>query len=207
MVHNGIDFDALDAEPVGNLRSELGIESAERVIGIVAHLSAPKGQSPYLEAFSKVLPAHPETWLLLVGDGPRREALEREAEDLGVSHRVMFLGARSDLVAVLNALDILALPSTWEGFGIVQAEAMYFRVPVIGTDFGGAREVVRSGETGYLVPYGDVEQLADATRRLLEDDELRTEMGRAGREHVLRSFGKSRMLDEYEKIYRDLVAR
>ncbi len=207
VIYNGIDFDGLDREEVRDLRRELGLKPATHVIGIVAHLSSVKGHSVFLKAFSRVLQSLPDTWLLLAGDGPLRAELETESKELGIDGRVLFLGARSDLASILSSIDLLVLSSTWEGFGIVQAEAMYFRVPVVGTNHGGAREVVRSFETGLLVPYGDVEQLADATRLLLDNDELRARMGRAGRERVLRKFGRKRMLDQYEELYRDLLAR
>ncbi len=206
VIYNGIDFDDLDSEEVGDLRRDLDLEGAAHVIGIVAHLSPGKGHSPFLKAFSRVLQTFPETWLLLVGDGPLRDQLETESEELGIKGRVLFLGFRSDLVSILNTIDLLVLSSAWEGFGIVQAEAMYFRVPVVGTNHGGTREVVRAFETGFLVPYGDVEQLADATRLLLGNDELRAEMGHAGRARVLRKFGRKRMLDQYEELYRGLIA-
>jgi len=205
VIYNGIDFAALDSEELRDVREELGLQGARYVVGIVAHLNAAKGHAPYLRAFTRVLEEFPDTWLLIVGDGPLRPQLEAACDALNIGHRILFLGYRSDIASVLTSLDILALPSTWEGFGIVQAEAMYLGVPVIGTNYGGAREVVRAFRTGLLVPYGDIDQLADATVLLLQDGDLRTRMGCAGRDRVLRLFSIDRQLNEYESLYLDLI--
>ena len=205
VIYNGIDIARLDREPVRDLRGEWGFEPGNQVIGIVAHLSAPKGHSPYLRAFARVLATLPETRLILAGDGPLRERLENEAGELGIENRVSFLGPRSDLASILHTIDLLALPSSWEGFGIVQAEAMCFRVPVVGTNRGGALEVVEDGTTGILVSYGDVEGLANATLRLLGDADLRKTMGQAGRARVSSNFGVERMLDGYVRLYSRLL--
>lgn len=91
---------------------------------------------------------------------------KRLVRERNVVERVIFRGARRDLLNVLTALDVLALPSTFEGFGIVQAEAMYLGSPVVATNHGGSTEVVEDGVTGFLVPFGDVDALVDRLRRL-----------------------------------------
>jgi glycosyltransferase involved in cell wall biosynthesis len=204
VIYDGIDFAALDSEELHDVREELGLQEARYVVGIVAHLNAAKGHALYLQAFTRVLEEFPGTWLLIVGDGPLRQQLEAACDALNIGHRVLFLGYRSDIASVLTSLDILVLPSTWEGFGIVQAEAMYLGVPVVGTNNGGAREVVRAFRTGLLVPYGDIDQLADATVLLLQDDSLRNRMGCAGRDRVLRLFGMDRLVNVYESLYLEL---
>lgn len=202
VIYNGIDFSALDRQDKSYIRHQLTLQQAKYVMGIIAHLNPAKGHSYYLKAFARVLVELPDTWLLIVGDGELRQKLESESRELYIDHRVLFLGYRSDLASILASLDLLVLPSAWEGFGIVQAEAMYLGIPVLGTNVGGAREVVRAFKTGFLVPYGDVEQLADATVLLLKDQWMRAEMGMAGRERVLQLFSMDRMLNDYRTLYR-----
>lgn len=205
VIYNGINVEELDATPKHNLRRELGIKIDKHIIGIVAHLSKEKGHTFYLKAFPKVLEVCQDTYLLIVGDGEIRQKLENEVEDLGIEKQVLFLGYRSDLASVLNSLDILVLPSSWEGFGIVQAEAMYFCKPVLGTNRGGAAELILNNKTGFLIPYGGIDKLAEKTIMLLQDDELRTQMGLAGKKRVLQLFTINRMLNNYESLYNALL--
>jgi glycosyltransferase involved in cell wall biosynthesis len=175
------------------------------VITEIAHLAPHKGQLHLIRAFAALQGS--ELVLLLAGAGPDRQELEQETAALGVSAQVHFLGERSDLAALLVASDVVALPSTFEGFGIVQAEAMYVGRPVIGGDSGGATEVVVDGVTGYLVPFGDVAALADRLQRLVNSPELRESFGRAGRERVLANFTQPAMTARYDALYRRSSAR
>lgn len=201
VIHNGIDTAELDAAPPRpEARRVLGLPSGALVVGEVAHLAAHKGQRHLLGAVARLAPDHPDLHVVLVGDGPDRAALEALVAALGIAERVHLLGARGDLPTVLAALDVLALPSTFEGFGIVQAEAMYLGLPVVATSHGGSIEVVDDGVTGYLVPFGDEAALADRLG-LLADAARRAEMGAAGRGRVLDRFTSERMGDAYARLY------
>lgn len=201
VIHNGIDTVELDAAPPrGAARRALGLPDDALVVGEVAHLAAHKGQRHLIAAADLLMADYPELHLVLVGGGPDRAALEAQVDSLGHSGRVHLLGARGDLPTVLAALDVLALPSTFEGFGIVQAEAMYFGLPVVATNHGGSTEVVDDGVTGFLVPFGDETALADRIERLA-DPSLRASMGAAGHERVLERFTSQRMGEAYAALY------
>lgn len=201
VIHNGIDLDEFsDVPTLEDARERLGLASGPVVVTEVAHLEAHKGQLHLLEAFAQ-LPATPETLLLIVGDGSMRGQLEARAEELALGERVRFVGARGDLPIVLIATDVLALPSTFEGFGIIQAEAMYLQRPVVATSFGGSLEVVDDGENGYLVPFGDVKALAARLTELVSDPALRAAMGAKGRAKVLREFTSDVMAGRYADLY------
>lgn len=207
VIHNGIDVAEFDGAPDRAVaRAALGLQDDELVVGEIAHLRPHKGQRHLVGAVARLSAHHPSLRLVLVGGGPDQEALEDLARTLGVADRVEFVGPRPDLPVVLAALDVLALPSTFEGFGIVQAEAMYLRLPVIATSHGGSTEVVEEGVTGFLVPFGDEDALADRIDRLAADSELRARMGEAGRRRVLERFTADAMARGYAELY-DTPAR
>jgi glycosyltransferase involved in cell wall biosynthesis len=153
----------------------------------IGRLAAVKGVPLLLEAFARVRPSYPDARLTLVGDGPDRAALEAQATTLGLTGTARFAGYRSqeEVAALLAEADMLVLPSFAEGLPVVLMEALASRIPVIATQVAAVAELVRDGETGYLVPPGDVESLADRIDRLLADPELCRRMGEAGRVIVL----------------------
>lgn len=202
VIHNGIDVDEFCDPPAQDAaRATLGLPPDGIVVGEVAHLMPHKGQCHLIDAVAPLLRERSDVRLLLVGDGPDRVALERQVQAQGVSPRVLFAGARPDMRSVLSAIDVLALPSTFEGFGIVQAEAMYLERPVVATNHGGSMEVVLDGDTGFLVPFGDVEGLRVRLAELIDDPQLRHRMGTSGRARVLDRFTAERMAGSYAALY------
>jgi glycosyltransferase involved in cell wall biosynthesis len=124
-----------------------------------------------------------------------------------VGGRVHFLGYCGDISPVYAAADIAALASRGEAFGLALAEASYFGLPVVSHRLPGISEAVRDGETGLLVPPGDVEALAAALRRLGEDAEQRRALGAAGRDHVTARFARERMIADFESLYEEMSRR
>lgn len=167
-----------------------------------------KGVPVLLRALS-LLPK--DVHVLLVGDGPRRAAYEREARALGVAERCHFVGRVSSerFTDVYRSMDVFAFPSTnaAEAFGLVAVEAMSCGVPVVASDLPGVRSVVADGTTGLLVPPNDPAALADALNRLLEQDDLRRGMGRAARERAVARYDWDRHIEELTKTYRGLRTR
>ena len=157
-------------------------------IGEIARLCDVKGQRELLQAVARL----PEARLVLAGrdleqGGAFQDALERESERLGIRERVEF-GFHEDVPALLESLDVVALPSWTEGLPVVLLEAMAHARPVVATPVGGTPELVVDGETGLLVPPRDPEALAAALRRLLEDPDLARRLGEAGRARVAERF-------------------
>jgi glycosyltransferase involved in cell wall biosynthesis len=128
--------------------------------------------------------------VLLAGDGPSRGDLERLASELRLEGAVRFLGEipHDEVPAILATIDIFAMPSTWEGFGVSALEASAMELPVVASDIHGIPDVVLDGETGLLVPPADPAALADAIERLARDSSLRRTMGVAGRAYVEREY-------------------
>ncbi len=184
------------------LRQELNLPLDAVLVGMVCRLIEQKGVVYGIRAFARIAPQFPGARLVIAGEGPRRAALEAEAKTLGVADRVHFLGWRDDSAAVLAALDLLLMPSLWEGFGLVMLEAMAQTVPIIGSAVSAIPEVVVESETGRLVPVRDTAALANAMAQLLSDEPLRRHMGLLGQDRVESVFNVARMADETLVVYR-----
>jgi N-acetyl-alpha-D-glucosaminyl L-malate synthase BshA len=144
--------------------------------------------------------------LIMVGDGPDRTAAEEEARALGVHADVQFLGRIENVAPLLAAADVFLLPSETESFGLSALEALACGVPVIASDVGGLPQVVRHGDTGFLAPVGDVDAMAEAARRLVDDPTLRATMGAAAAADARVRFSLDAIVAEYERLYAEAVA-
>lgn len=189
-----------------SIRRELGIADDAPAAGMVCRLIEQKGVTYALQAFARVADQFPAARLVIAGDGILRGQLEAEADSLGISGRVHWLGWRPDSAAVLASLDLLLMPSLWEGFGLVLLEAMAAHLPIIGSRVSAIPEVVVDGETGLLVPPADVSALAAALSRLLEDEALRRTMGERGAARLAAHFSTAVMIDATIGLYQSLLA-
>jgi glycosyltransferase involved in cell wall biosynthesis len=146
-------------------------------------------------------------WLaMLVGDGPLRHALEKEARVLGLEDKVVFIGQRDDIQNVIPLMDISVLSSRSEGMSNALLESMAAAKPVIASNVGGNPEVVEDGVTGILLPPSDPQALAFAMMHLLQDKERATKMGQAGRKRIEKLFLLDDMVRTMETVYEDLLA-
>jgi len=180
VLHNGIDLQEFRPR-CRPLPAELGIPPGAPVVTLVGRLGDGKGHEHALAAWPSVLASVPEARLLLVGDGGYEDALRRQAVALGVGQRVVFAGRRTDVAAILNGSTLSCLPTRNEALPTALIEAAACGIPAVASAVTGVLEVVKDGETGLLVPYGDDERLASALVALLQDADRRTLMGRAAR--------------------------
>lgn len=192
--------------PAAAVRAEFGADEMTPVIGSFAHLSEKKGWREFLEAVPAVLRYHPSAQFWCVGEGAMRQELENQAQAGGYAANVRFLGFRRDVADLMNAVDIMALPSHREPFGIVYVEAGLLKKPTIACAAGGAPEVVVDGLTGLLVPPRCSEALAEAINKLLDDPAQAARLGQIAYERALEHFGWTSYLDKLETIY-DAVAQ
>ena len=180
IVHCGIDPARYDPAP----------RQGPPHLTFVGRLAAVKGVPVLLEALSFLKGELPRLRVTLIGDGPERARLEQDAADLGLRDVVDFAGYRSqsEVARALKVTDALVLPSFAEGVPVVLMEAMAAGRPVITTGVAGVSELVEHGKSGFLVPPGDAQRLAQAIRAVLADPDRRIEMGRTGRTRVVEDF-------------------
>ncbi len=205
LIHNGIDPGEYASDGSGlRLRNELGIGDSIPVISIVGLLNERKGHRFLFRAINEISEDLPEVKLLVVGEGKIEAELKELASSLGISDRVIFLGFRNDVAAVIDASDVLALPSLCEGFGYVLVEAMASGKAVVATNVSSIPEIVEDGKTGLLVPPGDHKGLAEALRKVLIDKELAGRMGSLGRKRVEDKFSVAGMIDQLESLFTEV---
>jgi glycosyltransferase involved in cell wall biosynthesis len=210
VVPNGVDTDRFRTVPARareSLRDSMGLER-EFVWLAVGRFEVAKDYPNMLRAFATVHQRHPRVVLLLVGRGTLQAESEALAQALGLEGAVRFLGVRQDVPELMSAADAYVLSSAWEGMPMVLLEAAAAGLPIVSTVVGGNDEVVRDQESGFLVPPRDPDGLGMAMVRLMElPDADRRSMGERGREHVRAHYGLSRVVERWEDLYREILAR
>jgi N-acetyl-alpha-D-glucosaminyl L-malate synthase BshA len=176
------------------------VAEGEKVVLHISNFRPVKRVADIVRAFALVR-RKVRARLLLVGEGPDREQTEDLARELGILGSTAFLGQHTSTECFYSIADVFLLSSKNEAFGLAALEAMSAEVPVVGYAGGGLNEVVRDGETGFLVPFGDVEALAARTVELLENRDRARAMGRNGRRVVLENYVPDRIVPQYEKVY------
>lgn len=211
VIANGVDMDrmrSLPAETRASLRHAIGAGDDEFVWLAVGRFEVAKDYPNLLRAFSEVRSREPRAVLVIVGQGSLQAEAEALAVELALGKAVRFLGARDDVPAVMSAADGYVMSSAWEGMPMVLLEAAAAGLPIVATAVGGNGEVVRDGESGFLVPPRNSATLAQGMLRLMDlAEERRRAMGERGREHVRANYGLQRVAERWERVYWDALAR
>jgi glycosyltransferase involved in cell wall biosynthesis len=203
----GVDLDPLlSGRPDQRVaRASLGLPLDGPIVGCVGRLVAIKDHEMFFTAARRVADLYPDATFVLAGDGDLRERLQRRARET-LGDRIVFLGWVKDLPSLYAACDVVALTSKLEGTPVSLIEASAAGKPVVATRVGGVREVVRDGNTGWLVAPGDPGGLAANIAALLEDPEGAKRMGEEGAIWVRDRFAQERLADHLTDLYRELVA-
>ncbi|MCY4147143.1 MAG: glycosyltransferase family 4 protein, partial [Chloroflexi bacterium] len=214
VIYTGIDSARFRPGLGSGLRRELDIADDALVVAMAARFQPVKGHHIFQAMAERVLAAQPEARFVVAGDDVfgvtadqryREQILERARKRPALRDSLQYIGFRHDIEAVYAAADVFVCPSDFESYGIANLEAMACGLPVVSTRRGGPSETIVPGETGYLVDVGDVDALAAAVLRLLDDAGLRKRMGAAGRRRAKESFSISAAADAHMQLYDRLL--
>jgi glycosyltransferase involved in cell wall biosynthesis len=205
-IHSGVDLEQF-MQPNGNRvekKRSLGLDQNGTVIGFVGWLLPIKGPAYLLKAMAHIWPEHPAASLVMVGKGELDVDLRAQALKMNANGKVKFLGWREDVHEIIPIFDLLVLPSLNEGMGRVLVEAMAAGKPVVASEVGGIPDLVKHGETGYLVRPADERALANGIKKLLNDPERARQMGQRGKEYC-RQFSLEAMIAKLDDLYSGLI--
>jgi glycosyltransferase involved in cell wall biosynthesis len=210
IIHSGVDlspFSHITAATGKQMRESLSIGEREFVIGTVGRLTAIKGHKYLLGAFALYLERGGEGQVIILGEGELRATLEKQADELGISHKLHFLGWRAEVAQIMSTFDIFVFPSLNEGMGKVIVEAMACGLPIIASRVGGIKDLIVHGEDGWLVPPAEEESLAQALMMMYRDQNLRSNLGKRAKEKAM-LYSKQAMIKKIEALYhREIEAR
>lgn len=186
------------------IRRALGLPLHGTVVATIARLAPQKDLPTLLRAAARVVNAC-DAHFLVAGDGPLRRELALTAHGLGLNGRVHFLGQRDDIPDLLHAADLFALSSAYEGAPLAVIEALAAGLPVVATAVGGLPELVPDGQTGYLVPAGDHQALADRLLALIANPDLRLRLGEQARSWAASRLGPEGMINATHRLYESVL--
>jgi glycosyltransferase involved in cell wall biosynthesis len=211
IIYNGINPDRFKVSDaiIKEIENRYCLNDFDHIISMIASLTNKKDHDTLLKALPLVLNSKPNTLLLVVGDGPERERLEKKVLDLSLRKNVVFTGYLNDICAILANTHISVLMTNpkeaSEGIPNCLLESMIREVPVIASRGGGTNEVIESGINGILIEPQNDQQLATCITRILNDDIMRRRFGEAGRKYVANKFGYERYINEYVELYNELI--
>lgn len=216
-IYNGLDPARVHVQADRKeILASLNLPESARFVTIMANMRAHvwnpepacyKDHPTFLRAAQKVSERVPEAAFIIAGEGELKENTEQLARDLGIADRTFFIGRCQNVGPVLSISDVCVLSSRAEGFSNSILEYMAAGRPVVATDVGGAREAIVHGETGYIVPPGDHEQMAQYIVSLLLDPQNARSMGASGERVVNEKFSSLRQLQSVENLYNELLKR
>lgn len=203
VIHNFVDCN--EFRPLRNAGiCEKLAPSGEKLVLHASNFRKVKNIPTVIDIFDKVRQKIPSR-LVLIGDGPEREPAERKVSEMGIEGDVIFMGDQEFIADLLPAADVFLLPSDHESFGLAALEAMSCGVPVVASNVGGLHEVIDHNETGYLCNPVDVDCMAKIILGLFADEDKRRSIGFKAREKAKRDFGKDKIVNQYLKLYNELL--
>ncbi|MCX8062876.1 MAG: glycosyltransferase family 4 protein [Anaerolineales bacterium] len=205
LIRSAIPLDEfLDSPPDPSpIREELGIPSEAPVIGTIGRLSPQKNPFDWLEIAALIASQKPECYFLLVGDGPLRNQVKKQLDDLHLQNRIILTGLRRDVPRLLSAMDVFLLTSLWEGLPRVIPQAMCREVPIVAYASDGVAEVIEHAKTGLTCPPGEINLAAQYCLRLLDSEELRANIVKEAKKIATEQFDLRIMIQQLEMLYLD----
>lgn len=199
VIYNGIKIDSV-------YQNKKDKEGNNKTIGFVGHLTKQKGVEYLLRATKELKEKKEDFALKIIGDGSERRSLEKLSQDLSIENFVYFVGHKENAWKYMQDLNVLVLPSLWEGLPNVIMEAMAVGLPVVATSVGGVPELIKNNETGFLVGPKDPKALAEKIEHVLNFSEVeKKKMGENARRAVEEKFSIEKMVSEHEGLYKKLM--
>lgn len=206
IIPNGIDTAYFVPTPdKATLRKQLCLPVEKTIVGLVAYFKEVKNLPLFVEVAEQLIRQGANTHFVLVGDGPERPKIEQLIDSKKLGTHFTLPGLCESPLVWYQAFDILLMTSYTEALPLTILEAAACSVPAVATDVGGVRDVIVPGETGFIVPSGDALRLAQRIKQLVDESSLRLRMGRAAREHIVRSFSLQAMVQGYVHLFRQIM--
>ena len=208
-IYNGIEIDHYSPNEQKkyriNIRKNFNLDDNVILIGAVGRLVWQKGFEYLIESVPSIIQSIPNSKILIVGNGPLKVKLNDLSERLKVKENIIFTGFRNDIKEILDAIDILVIPSLLEGSPMIILEGMAMAKPIIATKIDGITEQIENNETGRLVPPRNSAALAEAIIEIIDNKELAEKIGLNARHRAESKFSVKKMVAETEKIYRSFL--
>jgi len=212
VVYNGIDPQRFEVSNNNDTKGQLNIPKNSLVIGIIARFKPAKNHKMFFQVAKEIISKYPNVYFICVGDtAPMQENYYKKMieflRDLRIEKRIMLTGKRLDIPNILNIMDISVLTSSWEGLPNTLIESMLMGIPVVVTDVGDNLLIVENEVNGFVVPVNDVDKMAEKISILLEDENLRKEIGNRNKEKAISLFSIEKMVKNTEDIFLELLEK
>jgi glycosyltransferase involved in cell wall biosynthesis len=185
----------------------MGIPAKGIAVGMVARMARQKDHATLVSAAAQVVREEPHAIFVMAGEGPLRPSIEAEVKRRNLAANFRFLGARRDAWQIMNGFDVCVLSTHFEGCSNVVMEGMAAAKAVVATDVGGNAELIRNGETGYVVRHADADDLAARLLELIRNPEKAAAMGRAARRRIEEEFTIEKTVDQTTRLFDGLLAK
>jgi len=208
LIYNGIElqrYRSIGSHKDHALMRSIGLKEDALVIGSIGRLSPVKGFNYLITAFKEVCSQNPDVRLLIVGEGPEKDALEKQVHRLAISEKVLLVSAEAPLEKYFSILDIFCLPSVREGLGLALMEAMAAGRACIASNIGGLPELITDNKDGILVSPEDPKALSDAILRLIRDIRLRQRLAESAAKRAEENFSIDNSVRETKKLYEEIM--
>jgi glycosyltransferase involved in cell wall biosynthesis len=205
VIHNGRNPLSIDEQTKNDLRKKLNIPLDKKILGVTCNLVEVKYVSHLISAFSKLHNENIDAHLVIVGDGYERPNLEQQVKDLNLSKFVTFTGFSDHPQLYSSLFDVSVLPSEIEGFANTIVEYFSVGSACVVTDVGGAREIIKDGENGFLIEFGDIDALTLKIRELLVNEDLRAKFCKNSLQTLKEKFTAKIMIDKLENLYQSKI--
>ncbi|PCJ58012.1 MAG: hypothetical protein COA79_14670 [Planctomycetota bacterium] len=205
VIYNGINSISAKSENIDNLKSKLEMPKNKFIYGAVGRLNLQKGFCYLIDAFAEILKEIPDSYLFIVGEGVERQNLEALIKKNSIGENVKLVGYSKDVHLYYQVMDGFIMPSLFEGFGLVAAEALMYEVPVVATNVDSLPEIIQHEKTGILIDKQDIEALTLKMKYLQEHQEKVLEWARQGKSFIEENFSMENMINSHIDLYHSVM--